>query len=225
MGFLSDPNISMLASSITNNPAWSYNNGLIRTVSPGSKISLFNSISNLCSSGCTLRFSSLSPEFPKLSSAVNFEKLGSKSVTIIVESNSNGEWFLAQKVELSSGEWTARARILGDPASDWSSPRIIRSTVSGFIFGSIKIKYFPIAIALILLLLSSTALLAYLLWQISKVRRSAHLREDISDELEHLEKAIREGKELSESEMKRRENLLLELRHAEEIIQDKFKEI
>jgi len=162
---------------------------------------------------------------PKAKIAVNFEKLGSKSVTIIVESNSNGEWFLAQKVELSSGEWTARARILGDPASDWSSPRIIRSTVSGFIFGSIKIKYFPIAIALILLLLSSTALLAYLLWQISKVRRSAHLREDISDELEHLEKAIREGKELSESEMKRRENLLLELRHAEEIIQDKFKEI
>jgi len=162
---------------------------------------------------------------PKAKIAVNFEKPDSKSVTVIVDANSNGEWFLGEKIELSSGEWTARARILSDPASDWSNPRIIRSIVSGFIFGSVKIKYLPIAIMLISLLLVLVALLVYLLRRVSKIRRSAHLKEDIADELEHLEKAIREGKKLSESEIKRRENLLLELRHAEEIIQDKFKDL
>lgn len=162
---------------------------------------------------------------PRSKVAVNFEKSDAKSVTVIVESNSNGEWFLGQKVELSSGEWTTRARVLGDPASDWSNPRIIQSRVTGFIFGSIKIRYLPITIALTLLLSASAVLLWYLLWRISKIRRSEHIRRDIADELEHLEKSIREGRELSDAEMKRRENLLAELRHAEEIISDKFNDI
>ena len=114
---------------------------------------------------------------------------------------------------------------MGDPASDWSNPRIIQSVITGFFLGVVKVKYFPIAIVLALLLLSSGILLVYLLMRVSKIRRSEHLRQDVADELEHLEKAIREGKKLSETEIKRRENLLIELRHAKEIISDKFKDI
>jgi len=162
---------------------------------------------------------------PKAKVAVNFEKPDASPVTVIVESNSNGEWFLGQKIELSSGEWTARARVLGDPASDWSNPRIIQSVITGLVLGSVKIRYLPIAAALILSLSASAILLAYLLRRVFKISRSEHIRQDIANELEHLERAIKEGQELSEPEIKRREELLSELRHAEEIISDKFKDI
>lgn len=162
---------------------------------------------------------------PRAKIAVNFERLDASPVTVVVNSNSNGEWFLGQKVELSSGEWAVRAKVLGDPASDWSNPRIINSVVSGFIFGFIKIRYVPVAIALTLLLLVSAALFIYLLLRVAKIRRSEHIRRDISDELGHLEKAIKEGRKLSEAETKRREDILTELRHAEEVISDKFKDV
>ena len=75
----------------------------------------------------------------------------------------------------------------------------------------------------------------FLLWR----EHRHHLKHAFIEDIEHISSFIkyfyqkikkayqkgREGKELSESEIKRRENLLLELRHAEEIIQDKFKDI
>ncbi|MCH8316876.1 MAG: hypothetical protein IIA88_00005, partial [Bacteroidetes bacterium] len=79
-----------------------------------------------------------------------FENSGSQPVRVIVDVNSNGEWFFRERLELASGEWTVRARTVGNPdLSDWSNPRIIRSIVSGFIIGSVKVKYVPVILTLL----------------------------------------------------------------------------
>src|SRR3989344_9087109 len=69
-----------------------------------------------------------------------FEKVNdsASSLRIRTKSNSLGDWFLFEKIELSSGEWDVRARVVDDPPSDWSNPRIIRSFVSGFSIGGFK---------------------------------------------------------------------------------------
>ena len=81
---------------------------------------------------------------PKNKIDIYFEKSGSQPIRIQAETNSNGDWYIGQKLELASGEWAVRARAIDkENLSDWSNPRIIRSVVSGFVFGSFKIKYLP----------------------------------------------------------------------------------
>jgi len=128
-----------------------------------------------------------------------FERVsgGASNFRFQVKSNSVGDWFLSQKTELASGEWYVRARVLLDPPSDWSNPRIIRSVVSGFNIGGIKIKYIPMAGMLIILLMASAALFVYMLFRTRSIRRM-ELEKQIQEKTEALEKKLKnqEKKEL-----------------------------
>ena len=177
---------------------------------------------------------------PKTKIDLIFEKTGSSPVRVVIDSNSNGEWFFSEKLELASGEWTVRARILGDPPSDWSNPRVIRSIVSGFALGSLKIKYFPIVLVFFLLITASFILFVYLFFRVRNLKNSERerrifdteidqnfngLRRRIMEELEHLNGKVKNGRRLSQEESEHRERLLGELRAAEETIRRRAKEI
>ena len=196
---------------------------------------------------------------PKNKIDIYFEKSGSQPIRIQTKTNSNGEWYIGQKLELVSGEWTVRARAIDkENLSDWSNPRIIRSVVSGFVFGSFKIKYLPVFAVLALVSLAAAALLVYSILRVRNIGRLeleqkfkekteklekalrekdresaqalveesfASLRRELMEELAHLEIKLREGGGLSKEEEAHRENLLRELRQAEEAIEGKIKNI
>lgn len=93
-----------------------------------------------------------------------FERVsgGVQPVRVFIETNINGEWFFAEHLELSRGEWMVRGRsIAGEERSDWSSPRIIRAVVSGFVIGGVRVKYVPVLFSLIILFGISLVLLAW----------------------------------------------------------------
>lgn len=196
---------------------------------------------------------------PKSKVELFFEKSGkSQPVRIAVESNSNGEWYFSEKFQLSSGEWMVRARLAGDPPSDWSNPRVIRSVVSGIVFGSVKIKYVPVILIFSVALIIIFILFLYSILKVrtiqqlelerqmrektvvfrkalhEKDRQSAEvlveqnfsdLRKKILEELEHLDKYPRDGAVLSKEEQGHRDDLLKELRKAEDLIEKRIKDI
>lgn len=102
-----------------------------------------------------------------------FEKPDSRPVRVSVKSNANGEWFFSDRLELASGDWTVRARVANGSPSDWSNPRIIQSAVSGFIIGTLKIKFVPIVLVLGMLFFVALALLVYAFFKAHAVRRRA----------------------------------------------------
>src|SRR3989344_5699711 len=76
-----------------------------------------------------------------------FEKIssGSQPILLSTQTSANGEWYFSQSLDLSSGEWSVRARAKdGNNNSSWSNPRIIRSVVAGFFLGKVKVKYLPV---------------------------------------------------------------------------------
>lgn len=149
-----------------------------------------------------------------------FEKPGSNQVRIMVDSNSNGEWFLSQRLELGSGEWMVRARASGDPPSDWSNPRLIQSRITGFVVGSTRIKYAPVAAVLVLLFILGGGLLVYSIVRVRKLRREMHeseLKEGMEKLKDELRAKDRESAEilLEQNFSEIRKGLLEELEHLE----------
>ncbi len=122
-----------------------------------------------------------------------FEKQsgGADPVRLNINANSNGEWFFAQKLEMASGEWMARARVLGNAPSEWSNPKIIRSVVSGFFLGSIKIKYLPVIIVLVSLFIIGIILLIYSLLRVKTIER-LELERQIEQKTKAFEKSLHE---------------------------------
>lgn len=128
---------------------------------------------------------------PKANIDILFENPGVQPVRLGVISDSNGEWFFSGKLELASGEWTVRARVLGDPPSDWSIPRVIRSQVTGVVLGSIKVRYLPIVLVLSLMVVASAAFLVYSLLRVRTIQR-LELERTTQEKTASLERALRE---------------------------------
>ncbi len=179
---------------------------------------------------------------PKLPMVIYFEKPGANPVVLETNANSNGEWFVAQKLELGSGEWMVRTRTLSDPPSEWSNPRILRSVVSGLVLGSLKIKYAYVVLLLLLIIAASVGLLIYSFVRVRTVQRK-ELEKEMREKTAVLEKALQEKerqltaaeisqhfddlrKKVSEHEdqEEHKDRLLKELREAEELIEKKVKE-
>lgn len=150
--------------------------------------------------------------------ALFFEKTGSQPIRILVETNSNGEWYLAQKLELGSGEWMLRARAETDPPSDWSNPRIIVSIVSGFAIGKVKIKYLPVVFGLSAFFIVGFGLFLYSIFKVRGIRRMEY-EQKTRAEKEELERKLREkDKEVVAAQVEGefaelRRNLMEEISH------------
>lgn len=145
---------------------------------------------------------------------------GVNPIHIRIDANTNGEWFYSGRLELASGEWNVRARTLGDPPSDWSNPRLIRSIVSGFVIGGVTIKYILVAAVLLAMFLVALVLLCYAFIRVRTVRREASERE-IKAKIETLEEALKEkdrqifASRVEENFSDIREKIMEELEHLE----------
>ena len=128
---------------------------------------------------------------PRSKVEIFFEKLagGTQPIRIDVDANASGEWFFAQKLELSSGEWSVRVRQVSDPISEWSTPRIIGSVVSGFMIGSHTVKYAPIAGAVIVVMFASIGLFLYSMFRVRTVQHAERERA-MREKTEHLEQEL-----------------------------------
>ncbi len=61
---------------------------------------------------------------------VELQKTGDTPVQFSVRADSVGEWVVAEKTNLSIGDWQVKARQqVGADVSDWSNPRVIHSVV------------------------------------------------------------------------------------------------
>lgn len=159
---------------------------------------------------------------PKNKVQIYFEKIsgGVQPISFEVLANSNGEWFLSQKLELSSGEWSVRARVMSDPPSDWSNPRIIKSVVSGFLIGGLKIKYAPVVGLLSIGFLTAGVLLVYSMLRVRAIQRKS-IADNLREKNKRLEKELREKEKemiehtVSDNFAEIRKKLAGELEHLE----------
>jgi len=164
---------------------------------------------------------------PQSSVQIYFQKYGSKPVRLNVRSDENGEWVLAQKVLLDSGDWEVRARMVKSSGeiSGWSNQRVFEAVVSGITIGSVSIKFTILSSALVILIIVIAFLVWYFVFRIRRLNTQlfmkevreakdtlsvglSGLRKDILDELRILESR---GGPLSAEDLSRKEHLLREL--------------
>lgn len=164
---------------------------------------------------------------PKTAVQIYFQKYGSKPVKLNVQSDENGEWVLAQKILLDSGDWEVRVRTVlsSGEISEWSNPRVFEAIVNGITIGSVNIKFTVLSLMLVILTIFITILVWYFVFRIRRLNRRlfikevkeakdalhtglSGLRRDILDELHLLES---ERKPFSSNQLLRKERLLREL--------------
>jgi len=131
---------------------------------------------------------------PDAAVTVNLQKSGERPVKFTVKSDSTGEWSLAEKVFLPSGDWEVRARMVLETGdfSDWSNPRIVRAVVTGFTIFGFTIKYLTIALALFLLFGLAIAFLVYSILKVKKIRELEQFKKR-EEEIKVLQKRVLEG--------------------------------
>lgn len=179
---------------------------------------------------------------------VNFQQAGAKPINLNTKSDSNGEWVLAERVALGSGDWEVRARIIesSGATSAWSNPRLIKAVITGFVIGGVTVKFAFLVFLLVVVLFVSGVLVFYFFSRSKSFKKQAEilksekehqaaesviehnfddLRRSILEELNHLELKIRVSGGLSAEEEEHRAKLLRDFRHAEEEITRKLKDI
>ena len=122
-----------------------------------------------------------------------FERVegGSPPVRIGVITNAEGGWYIAQRIELATGEWMVRVRMSAPELSEWSNPRIIRSVATGFYVATWRIRYAPLVGAIVILFIAAASMLVYSFMRVRKVRRFAK-EQEIRMQTERLEQMIRD---------------------------------
>ncbi len=161
---------------------------------------------------------------------VLFEREGNieKPVKFNTKADSSGEWVVAEKTYLSSGDWKVTARQqVGSSTSGWSNPRIIRSVVTGINLFGLKIKYAVIAFVVLFFLLILLFVYLYFRRKISNLQKGlrekqlreteerfhkgfAEIRKDLMDQLKALAQES-QTRPLRPEEVEKRDRLLEEI--------------
>ena len=163
---------------------------------------------------------------------VVLQKQGDKPVKFTVKTDSGGEWVVAEKTYLTSGNWEVRARQqVGTAVSGWSNPRVVRSVVTGVNIFGLNIRYVAIALVAFLFLGVIAFLLVYFRRKIQKLQKGliekqlreteerfhkgfAEIRKDLMDQLKDL--AINsQGRSLTPNEIEKRDHILREIEEME----------
>ncbi len=163
---------------------------------------------------------------------VTLEKQGEKPIKFTVKTDSSGEWVVAEKTYLSSGNWEVRAREqVGINISQWSNPRIIQSIVTGVNFFGLSIRYVVIVGIGAIFLSMIAFLLFYFRRKIQRLKEGlmekhlretedrfhrgfAEIRKDLMDQLRDLA-AGTQGRPLTPEEVEKRDHVLRELEEIE----------
>ncbi len=173
---------------------------------------------------------------------VTLTKTGEKPVKFTVRADSSGEWVVAEKTYLSTGDWEVRARVqVKDQISNWSNPRVIRSIATGVDIFGLKVRYVVIAVILLIFFVVLGSVLAYFLHRIKILKRGlfekqihetqerfrqnfSEIRRDLTDELRILAENAKD-RPLTPEEIQRREHVLRELDTVERETTEEMSEI
>ncbi len=167
---------------------------------------------------------------PNAMVSVLFEREGNveKPVKFNVKADSSGEWVVADKVYLSSGDWKVTAKQqIGASVSGWSNPRIIRSVVTGISLFGLKIKYAVIVSVVLFFLLILLAVFIYFRKKIKSLQKGlrdrqlketeerfhkgfAEIRRDLMDQLKALAQES-QTRPLKPEEIEKRDKILEEI--------------
>lgn len=151
--------------------------------------------------------------------SVYLQKQGDKPLKFTVKADSAGEWVVAEKTYLGSGDWEVRARQqIGIDISGWSNPRIIRSVVTGVNIFGLNVRYVVISVIVLAALLLIAFVLVYSVKKVQKAKRLA-LERSMKDAELRLHRGISEiRKDLIDKE--KREHVLRELEELEKGFDD-----
>lgn len=164
---------------------------------------------------------------------VVLKKETEKPVKFTVRADSTGEWVIAEKTYLSSGNWEVRAQQqFGTQVSGSSNPRVIKSIVTGISLFGLQIRYVVIASIILVILAVIAGIFIYFRKKISKLQRGlmerqlketedrfhkgvAEIRKDLMDQLKDLA-ADTQGRQLTAQEIEKRDHILRELEELEQ---------
>lgn len=173
---------------------------------------------------------------------VNITKQAEKPIKFTVKTDSSGEWVVAEKTYLSSGNWEVRARQqVGTVLSSWSNPRVIRSVVTGVNIFGLQIRYVVIAGVIFIFLAIIAGIFIYFKRKIRRLKRGllerqikdteerfhrgfAEIRQDLMNQLKEL--AINsQGRPLTAEEVDKRDKVLRELEEMEKNLEHDVSDI
>ena len=173
---------------------------------------------------------------------VRFQKQGAKPINFSAKSDSRGEWVLAEKIPLGSGDWEVRVRAVDaqdkEKVSEWSNQRVFKVIVTGITVGGVNIKFAGLTSVIIILLLSGLFIIIYFKNRVRRVKEALlskevgeaqesvregfnQLRQNLLDELQLLESR----KDLSKEELVRKEQALRNLEGLEHNLHKEIKDI
>lgn len=169
---------------------------------------------------------------PKALVTVTLRADNERPVKFTVKPDSTGEWVIAEKTYLPSGNWEVRARQqIGGVISDWSNPRVVKSVVTGVSLFGFRIRYVVIAAVVLVFFLILGCVLIYFRKKIKKLQRGlvekqiqateerlhrslAEVRKELMDQLRDLTQNA-ENRPLTSAELEKRDRVLSELENLE----------
>lgn len=170
---------------------------------------------------------------PEMTVEIKLQKIGARPLTYTVRSKFDGEWVLAEKIPLSSGQWEVRARLLVDKEfSAWSNPRLFKVVISGVTLGGWNIKFATLTLLIVALLIFGGVLALVFGLRIRSLKSAlitkevreaqdsvrtgvAELKQEVLDEL----KSLNSKRALSADKLSRRDHLFRELERIEHQIE------
>jgi hypothetical protein len=175
----------------------------------------------------------------KEASAAN---VGDKPVKFTIKADSIGEWVVAEKVYLSSGNWQVRARqLVGTQVSPESNPRVIRSVVTGVSIFGMQIRYVVIVSVIFAFIAIIVFIYIYFHRKIRRLKRGlmqkqlretedrfhkgfAAIRKDLMDQLRELA-ANAQSRPLTPEEVEKKDRILRELENLEQNLEHDLTDI
>gem|GEM_PF-2131415 len=165
---------------------------------------------------------------PKAIVTVTLRADNQPPVKFTVKPDSTGEWVVAEKTYLRSGNWEVRARqSIGMVVSDLSNPRVIRSVVTGVSIFGLQIRYVVIAVVISVFLLILGVVFFYFRRKIKTLQRGlvekqlqaaeerfdhgfAEIRKELMDQLRDLAQNAKR-RALTPKEIAQRDRVLSEI--------------
>lgn len=173
---------------------------------------------------------------------VRFQKQGARPMNFSSKSDPRGEWVLAEKIPLESGDWEVRVRAVDskdkDKVSEWSNQRVFKVIVTGVTIGGVNIKFAGLTLVIVVLLISGVFIILYFKNRVRRLKEAilskevgeaqesvregfTQLRQNLLDELQLLESR----KDLSKEELVRKEQALRNLEGLEHNLHKEIKDI
>lgn len=108
---------------------------------------------------------------PSVAIEVRIGQAGAQTFTFETKADSSGSWAIAERAPLGGGDWEVRARAISSGIiSDWSTPRVFTSVITGVRVAGSTFKYATLALVLAVFVALLICMFAYFTLSYEKSR-------------------------------------------------------